>query len=146
MAKLEAQIGEKQSSINRLTSENEETKKKVSALNARYLKDVGEQANKGQIVVENKCKKCFLFRNEPHYKNISFDHFSEILHKEIMVYLKWLKSKLDLWHHKAERIIREVEDTILQTYPAATVLSVHQGQRSGVLLHQVFRALVQLQL
>jgi hypothetical protein len=72
-------------------------------------------------VVENKCNKCFLFRQETHYKNISFDHFSDILHREIMVYLHWLKSKVTVWQLKANRIIEEVQETILQTYPRAVV-------------------------
>ena len=90
-------------------------------MNAKYIKEVGDTANKGQVVLDNKCKKCFIHRSEKHYKNISFDHFSEILHQEVLVYLKWLKSKLQTWSVKAERIINEVVDTIQQTYPGATV-------------------------
>lgn len=90
-------------------------------MNARYIKEVGDTANKGQVVLDNKCKKCFIFRHEKNYKNISFDHFSEIFHQEVLVYLKWLKSKLQVWSHKAERIINEVVDTIQHTYPGATV-------------------------
>lgn len=38
-----------------------------------------------------------------------------------MVYLHWLKSKVKVWQLKANRIIEEVQETILQTYPRAVV-------------------------
>lgn len=118
---IEDKITAKQKAIETASQETEEIKKKVADLNARYIKEVGDTANKGQVVLDNKCKKCFMFRSEQHYKNITFDHFSEILHQEVLVYLRWLKAKLDAWNHKAERIISEVVDTIMHTFPGATV-------------------------
>lgn len=118
---IEEKITAKQKAIEVASQETEEIKKKVADLNARYIKEVGDTANKGQVVLDNKCKKCFMFRSEKYYKNISFDHFSEILHQEVLVYLKWLKMKLQVWSHKAERIINEVVDTIMHTFPGATV-------------------------
>lgn len=118
---VEEQIASKQKNIESVNIENEDIKVKVDELNIKYIKEVGDHTNKDQVVLDNKCKKCFMFRNENHYKNISFDHFSEILHEEIMVYLKWLRMKIQAWNHKAERIINEVIETIKEAYTDATV-------------------------
>lgn len=121
LKEIEEKITAKQQAIEAASQESEEIKKKVAELNNRYIKETGDTANQGQVVLDNKCKKCFISRNEKQYKNITFDHFSEILHQEVLVYLKWLRNKLTSWHQKAERIIEEVIDTIMQTFPGATV-------------------------
>lgn len=121
MKHIEEQIALKQKNIEAVDIENEEIKVKVDELNVKYIKEVGDHTNKDQVVLDNKCKKCFMFRNENHYKNISFDHFSEILHEEIMVYLKWLRMKIEVWNQKAEKIINEVIVTIKEAYADATV-------------------------
>lgn len=117
---LDDSIAMKQLNIEKIGGECEEAKKKAGELGVRYAKEFGE-SKKEQVVLDNKCRQCFNYRNEKHYKNISFDHFSDILHKEIMVYLRWLKLKLAPWKQKAERIINEVIETIKNVYPEATV-------------------------
>lgn len=113
---MDEQIAQKRKLIDRSSEELKETKKKAAELSAKYKEEFGER-NKDQVVIENKCSACFKSKNEKHYKTISFDHFSDILHQEIRHYLSWLTDKIDRWKPKAEKIIQEVMDTVRLAFP-----------------------------
>jgi len=113
---LDEQIAAKKKSIERTTEDIKDIKKKTTEYSQKYKEQFGEQ-NKDQVVIENKCNNCFKSKNEKHYKTITFDHFSEILHQEIRHYLSWLNLKLEAWKPKAEKIIEEIITTIRTSFP-----------------------------
>ena len=59
---MDEKIATKQKDIDSVVQETAEIKKRGEELHQKYTKEISEQ-NKDQIVIENKCKNCFLFRN-----------------------------------------------------------------------------------
>lgn len=115
LKQLDEEIILKKKSIEKKTQDNQALKVKATDLQARYVKEFGED-KKDQIIINNKCSSCFLSKSEK-YKNINFEQFSDILHREISVYLGWLTNKLEAWKPKAETIIDEVVNTIKRAFP-----------------------------
>jgi len=117
---LDEQIAQKKKAVDLLAAETDEVKKRTTELQAKYAKEFSDQP-KEQVVLDNKCLQCFQFRHEQHYKSISFELFSDILHREIKAYLKWMQIKIEAWWPKAETLINEVNETIKKVYPEAKV-------------------------
>lgn len=119
LKQLDDEIMASRSNIDKVKEETDDLKKKTNEVKTRCMKEFGD--HKPPQVLENKCGHCFKVKKEVNYKAIAFDHFSDILHCEIGVYIRYLSNKIKEWRPKAEKIIEEVTDTIKLKYPEASV-------------------------
>lgn len=119
LKQLDEEISASKINIEKVKEETDELKKKTVEVKTKCMKDFGD--HKHPQVLENKCNHCFKVKKEVNYKSIAFDHFADILHCEIGVYIRYLSNKIKEWRPKAEKIIEEVTDTIKFKYPEATV-------------------------
>lgn len=87
-------------------------------LSQKYKEEFGSER---RIIVPDGCDDCFKSKGDKSFKNLTFDDMSEVLTKDIELYLKWVDSKLDTLKETTLAVVDKIKECIQSVYEHSEV-------------------------